>query len=81
MLENRLGLIIVHLKADNESQLQTKLFELGLETAKVPDVLAIYPKGSSIVAWVRVEKKYIELSGKEVKKAAKKKTKKKTKAN
>jgi len=82
-MDNRRDLVTVFLKAENEQQLQAKLFELSLETTKANDIITIYPKGSSVVAWVRVDKKYIELASSAPKKeevksqVKKKKTKKK----
>lgn len=82
-MDNRRDLVTVFLKAENETKLQAKLFDLSLETAKVNDIISIYPKGSSVIAWVRVEKKYVEVSGKSPsdkvtkKISKKKKTKKK----
>ena len=74
---NRRNLTLVYVKADNEAQLEAKLFELSLETLKTPDVLSIYPRGSSVYAWVRVESKHVQVTSTPVKKKAKKKTKKK----
>jgi hypothetical protein len=73
-MENRLGLTTVFLSADNEHKLQLMLFDLNLETAKTADVITIYPKGSKVIAWVRVESKHVELAAG---KLAKKKTRKK----
>ena len=79
IMENRLGLTTVFLSADNESEMQVKLFQLSMETAKAVNVKAIYPRGSKIICWVQVESKYVELAAKSTKK---KKTKKKvTKAS
>jgi len=88
-MDNRRDLVTVFMTAENETKLQAKLFELTLETAKANDIITIYPKGSNVIAWVRVEKKYIELgAGKTeeprpkaepVKKAKKKASKKKGK--
>ena len=86
-MDNRRDLVTVFMTAENETKLQAKLFELTLETAKANDIITIYPKGSNVIAWVRVEKKYIELGAgkteepttKPVKKAKKKARKKKGK--
>ena len=74
-MENRLGLTTVFISADNESQLQVKLFELSMEIAKTADVIAIYPRGSKVYAWVRVESKYVELAAGQPKKKPTKKKK------
>jgi hypothetical protein len=81
MDNTRRGLSIVFIKADNEQKLQEKLFALELKTLKTPDVRAIYPKGSSVIAWVAIENKHLEYTpSKELpKKVSKKVTKKKTK--
>jgi len=81
-MENRLGLTTVFLSADNEHQLQLKIYELSIETAKAVEVIAIYPKGSKVICWVRVESKYVQLAAatKPVKKKTKTKKKKVTKA-
>lgn len=77
-MENRRALAVVSVKADTEEQLQAKLFELSLETAKAPDVITIYPRGSKVVAWVKVETKHIEVTtSASKKKVTKKKAKKK----
>jgi hypothetical protein len=73
-MENRLGLTTVFLSADNEHKLQLAIYELSIETAKAVEVVAIYPKGSKVICWVRVESKYVELAAG---KPAKKKTRKK----
>ena len=79
MQNNRRDLTIVYIKAENEDKLQAKLLELGLKTLKTPDVRAIYPKGSSVIAWVAVEHKYLEFTPtKKISKVTKKKTKKKS---
>jgi hypothetical protein len=75
-MENRLGLTTIFISADNESQLQAKIFELSLETAKAANVIAIYPKGSKVYAWLKVESKYVELAA-----STPTKVKKKTKAS
>lgn len=80
-MENRLGLTTVFLKADTEEQLQAKLFDLTLETAKTADIITIYPRGSKVVAWVRVESKLVELAATQPKKKTTKKKTKKTKAS
>ncbi len=82
-MENRIGLSTVFLSADNETKLQAKIFELSLETAKTADIISIYPRGSKVYAWVRIESKHVELAANEPKKSTKKKkTKKKvTKAS
>lgn len=79
IMENRRDLRTVYVKAETEDKLQAKLFELELLTAKQAQVVSIYPRGSYVIAWVKVESKYLEYSDKEEepKKATKKKTRKK----
>ena len=72
MSDNRRNLVVVSIKAENENDLQAKLFDLSLETAKMPDIITIYPKGSYLYAWVRVERNLVELTSAPEKKLAKK---------
>jgi len=72
---NRRGLVTVFISADTETQLQAKLFDLTLDTDKEPLVVAIYPRGSKVIAWVKIEAKHVELAVSS--QTNKKKTKKK----
>lgn len=78
-MENRRALNVVFISAENEDKLQTKLFDLSLETAKTPDVITIYPKGSKVYAWVKIESKYLEVKASKPEEKIKKKKKKRTK--
>lgn len=74
---NNNGLLPKHIKADNEHKLEEILFNIALETKKDVHVITIYPKGSSVVAWIKLETKHLAMAPKEpVKKKAAKKTKK-----
>lgn len=39
------------ISADTEAKLQRKLRELSLTTGKKPEIISIYPKGSSVICW------------------------------
>lgn len=74
---NRRSIAIVHLKADNENEMQAKLFDLSLETSKAPDLVTIYRQGSKVIAWLKVETRHLSLSSETEKKVIKKKVNKK----
>jgi hypothetical protein len=77
-MDNRRNLITIHVEAETEAKLEAKLYQIGLEIDKLPNVLSIYPKGSKVVAWLQIEKRHVELKAEPIKKTkAKKKTKKK----
>lgn len=63
----------VFLTADNETKLQAKFLELVIETQKAVEVIAIYPRGSKVVAWVRVESRHVSMGSTPEKKISKKK--------
>jgi len=82
---NRRDLIATFISANNEFELQKKLFELGIKTDKMPHIINIYVRASKVIAWVFVETKHLTsvIDGQDItdnKKSAtikKKKTKKK----
>lgn len=75
-METRRNLVHVFIKAESEDKLQARLLEIELETQKTPDVTCIYPRGSFVYAWIRIESKHIEYKT-VPKETVKKKTKKK----
>lgn len=78
MAINRNDLVPVFIKADTEDQLQAKLFDISLDMAKDLQVISIYTRGSKVVAWLKVDRKLVEVTSipKKEKVSKKKKAKK-----
>lgn len=51
----------VHLRAENENELQKKIYELKSVTNKMPNVITIYPRGSYIYAWLFLDERQLGL--------------------
>lgn len=49
----------VHLRADNEYELQKKIYELKSHTQKMPNIITIYPRGSYVYAWLFLDERQL----------------------